>query len=477
VTRRRNTKIVATIGPASTRCEVLGAMIEAGLNVARLNCSHATRGDLAIQVENIRRMARLKQRSVATLLDLSGPKVRSGTLQAGTMELVEGAALRVVPGSAPGQDDWITCNHDGLASDVSEGDRILLDDGLMELRVTKIDGERVVHTEVVFGGTLKERKGMNLPDNIVSIPALTEKDKEDLAVGLELGVDYVALSFVQHPRDIQMLKDAMSEFGVSRPIIAKIEKPQAIDNLDSILAEVEGVMVARGDLAVEVGNHRVPLLQKQILQKSNARGTLDIVATQMLDSMTYSPRPTRAEASDVANAVLDGCDAVMLSGETAVGDFPVESIAMMDAIARDVEPWMSDRRTAKTHRIRDEEEHYSKITMAVVRSASEIARLEGVQALMVFTLSGRTARLLSGMYPKVPIFALTPRHSTEQAMALYRGVTPVYMPFPGNSDAMVAAGEAALVDRGFLQPGDEAIVVAGFTELRGVANMVKVVRV
>ena len=477
MSQRRKTKIVATIGPASTRGEVLGAMMNAGLDVARLNCSHASHGDLAIQVENIRRVSRLTEKSVATLLDLSGPKVRSGTLEEGTMELVRGASLRVVPGTAAGRDDWISCNHDGLAGDVSEGDRILLDDGLMELRVTKIDGEQVVHTEVVHGGVLKERKGMNLPDNLVSIPALTEKDKGDLKAGLELGVDYVALSFEQHPRDIQVLKDEMARQGVHRPIIAKIEKPQAIDNLDAILAEVDGVMVARGDLAVEVGNHRVPLLQKEILQKSNARGTLDIVATQMLDSMTHSPRPTRAEASDVANAVLDGCDAVMLSGETAVGDFPVESIAMMDAIARDVEPWMSDRRAGKAHRIRDREEHYSKITMAVVRSAAEMARLEEVKALIVFTLSGRTARLLSGMYPNAPIFALTPRHSSEQAMALYRGVTPVYMPFPGNSDLMVEEGEQRLVSRGLLQSGDEAIVVAGFTELKGVANMVKVVRV
>lgn len=451
-------------------------MMNAGLDVARLNCSHASHGDLAIQVENIRRMSRLSRRPVGTLLDLSGPKVRSGELEGEAMELVAGQSLRVVPGNAPGKDGWITCNHDGLAKDVNEGDRILLDDGLMELRVVGIDGEGVVQTEVVHGGTLKERKGMNLPDNLVSIPALTEKDKGDLAAGLEIGVDYVALSFVQQAADIRLLKDEMAKLGGRIPIIAKIEKPQAIENLDEILAEVDGVMVARGDLAVEVGNHRVPLLQKEILQKSNARGTLDIVATQMLDSMTHSPRPTRAEASDVANAVLDGCDAVMLSGETAVGDFPVESIAMMDSIAREVEPWMTERRGGVAHRIRDDESHPS-ITLAVVRAAAEMALLEEVKALIVFTLSGRTARLLSGMYPKAPIFALTPRHSTEHAMALYRGVTPVHMVFPGNSDVMVIEGEKALVERGLLQSGDEAIVVAGFTELRGVANMVKVVRV
>ncbi|MEE2829448.1 MAG: pyruvate kinase [Myxococcota bacterium] len=473
----RKTKIVATIGPASTRGEVLAQMMDAGLDVARLNCSHANHADLAIQVENIRRVSRLAARPVATLLDLAGPKVRTGTLEGSEMELVAGQALRVVPGTGSGRDDWISCNHDGLAGDVSKGDRILLDDGLMELQVTSVGRDGVVHTEVVFGGTLKERKGMNLPDNRVSIPALTDKDKEDLAAGIELGIDYVALSFVQGEGDILLLKEELSRLGARTPIIAKIEKPLAIENLDAILASVDGVMVARGDLAVEVGNHRVPLLQKEILQRSNARGTLDIVATQMLDSMTHSPRPTRAEASDVANAVLDGCDAVMLSGETAVGDFPVESIAMMDSIARDVEPWMTERRTGLRHRIQDEEKIHPEITLAVVRAAAELARLEEVRALIVFTLSGRTARLLSGMYPKTPILALTPRDTTERAMALYRGVTPVYMPFPGNSDLMVSEGERLLVDKGLLESGDEAIVVAGFTDLKGVANMVKVVRV
>ena len=229
MTQRRKTKIVATIGPVSSQSHVLGPMIRAGLDVARLNCSHANAADLAHQVETIRRVARLSQKAVATLLDLSGPKVRSGTLEAGTMELKKGASLRVVPGSEPGRDDWITCNHPGLKDDVGAGDRILLDDGLMELQVTAVDEEGVIHTEVIHGGTLKERKGMNLPDNTVSIPALTEKDKSDLSVGLDLGVDYVALSFVQSARDIQILKEEMTKQGVYRPIIAKIEKQEALE--------------------------------------------------------------------------------------------------------------------------------------------------------------------------------------------------------------------------------------------------------
>ncbi len=442
------------------------------MDVARLNCSHASHGDLAIQVENIRRVARLSKKSVAILLDLSGPKVRSGALVGESMELVVGAKLRILPGTEPGTEDWITCNHEGLAGDVSEGDRILLDDGLMELKVLSV-GEEVV-TEVVTGGILKERKGMNLPDNVVSLPALTEKDREDLKVGLDLGVDYVALSFVQGAEDVRILKEAMTGLRGRAPIIAKIEKPQAVEHLDEILAEVDGIMVARGDLAVEVGNHRVPVMQKEILRKSNLCGTLDIVATQMLESMTHNPRPTRAEASDVANAVLDGCDALMLSGETATGKYPVEAVAVMDRIAREVEPWMGE--TAQPQ-LREDADRDEAITMAVVQAAAQVATISQCPALMVFTLSGRTARLLGGFYPQSRIIAMTPNKDTYRAMALYRGVEPVLMPFPANSDHMLLEGERLLVEMGLLNAGDEVVVVAGFTELKGVANMVKVVRV
>ncbi len=471
---RRKTKIVATLGPASTEPHVLAPLMKAGLNVARLNCSHSSHADLAYQVEMVRRVARLTHNEVAILLDLSGPKVRTGTLVDKTMELSRGAALRVVPGTEPGQDDWITCNHAGLAADVAAGDRILLDDGNMELVVTDVDSDGVVHTKVVVAGTLKERKGMNLPDNTVSIPALTEKDKGDLKVGLELGVDYVALSFVQKAQDIRDLKDEMVRLGGPVPIIAKIEKPQAVDNYEEILAEVEGIMVARGDLAVEVGNHRVPVIQKKLLQGSNSAGRLDIVATQMLESMTGNPRPTRAEASDVANAILDGCDAIMLSGETSVGEYPVEAVQMMNSIAEETEPWMKE--TLHLH-IAPGSSTEPPITLAVVEAAARIAEVGGFRAIICFTLSGRTARLLSGFFPDATIYAITPHRPTCRQMALYRGVVPLLMPFPGDSDAMVASGEQLLVQRGLLEPGEEAVVVAGFTKLRGVANMVKVIRV
>ena len=470
----RRTKIVGTIGPASSTPDVMSKLIRAGLNVARINCSHAGHAEIADQIENLRRVSRLLGVPIAILLDLCGPKVRTGRLAQGTMTLVAGQRLLVVPGDAPGQDGWITTNHPGLPEDLRPGARLLLDDGLMELRVEKIGPDRVLETEIVVGGLLKERKGMNLPDSLVSIPALTEKDKGDALVGLAEGVDYVALSFVQTAADIVDLKRVMAPARYRVPIIAKIEKPQAIDNIDSILGEVEGIMVARGDLAVEVGSHKVPMMQKELLRRSNRRGTLDIVATQMLESMTKNVRPTRAEASDVANAVLDGCDAVMLSAETASGDHPVEVVKMMDLICREVEPSMG--RPDHLQMI-DEGGRHPSITVAIVRAAAQIAQTGQFAALVVFTLTGQTARLLSGTYPGVPIFALTPNDATERAMALYRGVVPLRMQFPGDSDQMIAEGERLLVERGFLKSGDTAIVVAGFTELRGVANMVKIVRV
>jgi len=468
----RRTKIICTLGPASMSPGVMSGLLEAGMNIARLNCSHIKHpAELEMPVDNLRRVARLSGRPVGTLLDLGGPKIRSGYLVDGTMELVQGAKLRIVPGDAEGRDDWITCSHSGLAEDLTVGNRILIDDGLMELIVTDIDGERVVHTEVVVGGTLKTRKGMNLPDCQVSLPALTQKDRNDLAGALDLGVDYVALSFVQTADDIRDLKDEMAKLKLRLPIIAKIEKPQAVDNLDSILTEVDGIMVARGDLAVEVGNYKVPILQKEMLGKSNRRGVLDIVATQMLESMTGNPRPTRAEASDVANAVLDGCDAVMLSGETAAGKYPVEAVRVMDRICGEVEPWME---WTEHLRIADVDE--PPITVSIVHAAASIAREGNYKAIIVFTLSGRTARLLAGTFARTTIFAMTPHAKTERAMCLYRGVVPVRMAFPGNSDAMLAQAEQVLKDKGYLQAGDEVIVVAGFTELKGVANMVKVVR-
>ena len=444
----------------------------AGLDTVRLNCGHLDHAGIRHHASSVREAAERAGRPVATLLDLGGPKVRTGDLVEGSLELVEGRPLRIVPGGGVGGGDHITSNHPGLFGDVRPGDLVLLDDGRMELRIERVDGEGVIHAEVTGGGTLLPRKGLNVPQRTMSLPSLTDKDRADLEVGLEAGVDYVALSFVQSARDVRLLKEELARRGSTVPTLAKIERPQAVEDIDAILAETEGILVARGDLAVEVGNHRVPMIQKSLLRRAGRAGCLGIVATQMLESMTGHPRPSRAEVSDVANAILDGASAVTLSAETAAGRYPVEAVTVVDRIARETEPWMNVGEelqiegTAGPH-----------ITMAVVRAAAGMAADPRFKALIVFTLSGRTARLLGGFLPAAPILALTPNRDTERALALQRGVVPVLMDFPDSSDEMVVAGERELVRRGLLVPGDEAIVVAGFLRLPGVANMVKVVRV
>ena len=469
--RLRKTKIIGTIGPASSDRETLDRLVEAGLDVVRLNCGHLDHAALQRHIRAVRDAGERAGRPVATLLDLGGPKVRTGDLVDDTMKLRAGRSLRIAPGDEPGHGDLITTNHAGLSGDVRAGDRVLLDDGRLELRIDRVDRQGVIHTQVVQGGTLRARKGLNVPSRTMSIPSLTDKDRADLEVGLRAGIDHVALSFVQSSQDVRLLREEMGRLGFTVPVLAKIERPQAVEDIDAILAESDGILVARGDLAVEVGNHRVPMLQKDLLRRACRAGRVGIVATQMLDSMTRSPHPTRAEVSDVANAILDGASAVTLSEETATGRHPAETVTVVDRIARETEPWMKGEGlsidpTAGPH-----------ITMAVVRAAASMAADPRFEALIVFTLSGRTARLLAGWHPAAPILALTPNESTERTLALHRGVVPVRMPFPDNSDAMVTAGEAELVRRGLLKPGDEAIVVAGFLRLPGVANMVKVVRV
>lgn len=442
------------------------------MDVARLNCAFWDRRQVAELVPAIRDAAARAGRPVATLLDLGGPKVRTGTLLDGRLELAPGQRLRIVPGDDAGRDGWITCNHSGLPDDVLAGDAILLDDGRIELRVLSVEGGGTVACEVVRGGVLLDRKGLNVPARRMSLPSLGDKDRGDLAAGIEAGVDFVALSFVQSASDVADLREEVSALHSDVPIIAKIERPQAVDDIGAILSVADGILLARGDLAVEVGNHRVPMIQKDLLRRAGNAGRMGIVATQMLESMTRGPCPTRAEVSDVANAILDGASSLTLSGETAVGLHPDEAIRVIDRIAREVEPWM--RQDDALHIEPDAGPH---ITMAIVRAAARIASDRRFSALVVFTLSGRTARLLLGHFPAAPIFALTPDQRTLRRMAAWRGVVPVLMPFPDNSDEMVAAGERRLVDLGLLREGEEAIVVSGFLKLKGVANMVKVVRV
>lgn len=468
--QRRKVKIVATLGPASMSPDVLGRMISAGMDVARLNCSHASHEDLASMAQLVRRTSRGLERPVGLLLDLCGPKLRTSRLESGgPVDLRTDATLVLDPSVQVGTAERVGVSYEGLADDVSVGDPILLDDGLLELEVTAIKG-REIHTRVVIGGPLGERKGLNLPGTRLGLPALTDKDKGDLAAGLRIGVDYVALSFVQEAKDVLDLRAEMARLGQSVPIIAKIERPQAVENLEEILDVVEGAMVARGDLGVEAGAHRVPMIQKRILREASRRSVLDITATQMLDSMIRNPRPTRAEASDVANAILDGTDAVMLSGETAVGKWPVEAVQMMARIALEVEAG-TDRVMA--HAVEEPLLPAGPAT-SVAAAACHIAASARYDTIIVLTGSGHTAKTVAAFTPNADIIALTPSERALGAMTLMRGVEPVFLPFSGSTDRILAAGETELRRRGLLAPGDQAILVSGELDSWGVTHLLKI---
>ncbi|MAG58273.1 MAG: pyruvate kinase [Planctomycetes bacterium] len=471
--QRRKVKIIATLGPASSTPEILGEMMEAGMDAARLNCSHATHEGLAETAGLVRRIARQKARPVGLLLDLCGPKLRTGHLEGGGPVVLEpGAELVLSPDVEKGDASRVGVSYAGLAEDVRPGHSILIDDGLLELMVERVDG-REMHCRVVIGGELNERKGINLPGSKLALPALTEKDLADLAVGIRLGVDFVALSFVQTANDVRQLRQAIEGLGADTPIIAKIERPQAIDELEAILESTDGVMVARGDLGVEAGAHRVPMLQKRILREASRRAVLDITATQMLDSMIRNPRPTRAEASDVANAILDGSDAVMLSGETAVGQWPVEAVAMMSLIALEVEAGLEEMDIATA----DDRLLSSGPAAAVARAACLIAQEARYRTIIVLTGSGWTARTVAAFAPHADIIALTPSERTFGRLTLVRGVRPVFLPFSGNTDEILSAGESELRRLGIVEPGEEAILVSGQLDSWGVTHLLKIFRV
>jgi pyruvate kinase len=447
----RRTKIVATLGPATEDEEILRQVVEAGAEVFRVNFSHGTQETHATQIALVRRLADEAGRVVAVLQDLQGPKIRVGAPAGGRpVALREGAHLTVTTSQTAGTKDCVSTTHGGLPKDVRPGDPILLDDGLLELRVSSVSRDEV-ECVVVRGGELREHKGMNLPGVAVSAPALTPKDQDDLRFGLSQGVDMVALSFVRQPRDAQAARKIMSDIGLRVPLLAKIEKPEALDRLDGILRAFDGVMVARGDLGVELSAEKVPVAQKRIIDRANLFGKPVITATQMLESMTHSPQPTRAEASDVANAVLDGTDAVMLSGETAIGEYPVATVQAMDRIVREAETMVAplsatpERRSTRAH--------------AVCHAAVTLAAEIGAKALAAFTRSGRTAQILSKLRPAVPIFALCERRSTAQQLALWRGVAPLVVePYRGRADVTERIA-SELQMRGLVPEGGDVIVV------------------
>jgi pyruvate kinase len=465
----RRTKIVATIGPSSQDSTTLERLIVAGVNVVRLNFYHGTHEGHGAVIERVREISARLDRPIAILQDLSGPKIRIGDLVGGEpVTLRDGATVTITTDeSVPGSDSLLSTTYPALPRDVRPGDRILLDDGNLALKVVAVTGERVQCT-VVNGGVLKPRKGMNLPGVALSTPALTEKDRADLAFGVEHGVDYVALSFVRRSQDVRETKALVAQLGGKAAVIAKIEKPEAIADLTGIIAEADGVMVARGDLGVELSTEEVPTLQKRIIAATNGAGKVVITATQMLESMVTSPRPTRAEASDVANAIVDGTDAVMLSAETAAGRFPVEAVETMARIAVYTEEHLAIEPPDKIVG------RGSAAALALARVARAVAEELGCRLIVAFTVSGMTAELASTFQPRTPIVALTPRPETLRRLALWWGVAPLLTQEAETTDEMIARGEALLKARGLAAPGDTVLMLAGLSHTAGATNMLRV---
>ena len=456
----RRAKIVCTLGPVSTTQEMVEKLLESGMDVARLNFSHGSHEQHRQVIEHLRAASLKVRKAVGILGDLQGPKIRTGRLEKGEIQLVEGREFTITTDeTVTGNEEQVSTTYQHLAADVNPGDRILLDDGLLELKVLSTDKKQVVRTEVIHGGPLRNNKGINLPGVALRADALTPKDREDLIFGIKAGVDFVALSFVRRPEDIDMARKAMEEAGRIVPIIAKLEKPEALARLDAILDRTDGVMVARGDLGVEIPPEEVPAIQKDIIRRANARGLPVIVATQMLNSMIEHPRPTRAEASDVANAVFDGTDAVMLSGETASGRYPLESVQMMDRIVlaaesamRQVFPRVGSGEPARIP------SPFPDVTCGVAcRAAREI----GASLIVAFTLTGTTARLLSRYRPQVPVIAFSPNQEVRRRLALLWGVVPRVLEPMQETEAMVRRVEEELLARGLAQKGDRIVIVFG----------------
>ena len=464
----RLTKIIATLGPASTSPRMLGALVRAGIDVARLNLSHGTHAGHARVIAQVRKLSRQTGRAVAILADLQGPKVRVGRLPGGAVRLKVGSTVTLATREARGRSGVIPVFHRHLARDVRPGHPILLDDGRMELKVLRVRGSDV-QCRVISGGRLLENKGMNLPLSSLSGAGLTAKDRADLGFALDQGVDYLALSFVRGPADIEAVRRLVRRGRRYVPLIAKLERRAAVQKLGEILDAADGVMVARGDLGVEVPLEQVPTLQKGILRAANRAGVVVITATQMLESMVDQPRPTRAEASDVANAIFDGTDAVMLSAETASGRHPLKAVAVMDRIIREAEG--SGFATAMP----DEALAGSRPDVhAVAHAARDAAGQAGARAIVVYTQTGTTARILSKLKPPCPIIAFAPSQDVRRRMSLYRGVLPLAMRLARSTDRMLADGERAILRQGILKRGERVVIVSGTSTQSGATNLMKV---
>jgi pyruvate kinase len=464
----RRAKIICTIGPACHSEAAMRDMLRLGMDVARLNFSHGTHEDHSRNIEHLRSAAEKENRTVCILQDLQGPKIRTGRLERhDPIILKSGTTVVITPRDIAGTPTRISTTFPDLAREVTTGARILLRDGLIELRVRTIRGKDVV-CDVLNGGSLGEHQGINLPGTALSIPALTEKDRKDLEFGLKHGVDAVALSFVRSAADVNMVRQIVTALGSDTPLIAKLEKPQAIDHLEEILEAVDGIMVARGDLGVEMAPEKVPIIQKHVIRRCAAWRKPVITATQMLESMVENPRPTRAEASDVANAIFDGSDSVMLSAETASGRYPREAVAMMARIVVEAESNM----TEFTQRRRRDHEGLS-IAETICESIAHAAEDLPMGAIAIFTETGNTARMISKYRPQAAIYAFTPNVTVAQRTNLYWGEHPMKCTPGLSAEEMVHVAERELLNRRLIKPGDVLGVVAGTRQSSGSTNFMR----
>ncbi len=462
----RKTKIVATVGPVSSSPEMIQKLMKAGVDIFRLNFSHGENSQKLELIDTIRQVSDKLGHQVGILGDLQGPKIRTGKMAGERMSLLKGQEVVITTDDVLGSDGVIPTIYRSLPHDVHPGSRILLDDGLLELKVLGVEGERV-RCLVIAGGLLKNNKGINLPGVNVSAPCLTEKDLIDLDFALEAGVDFIALSFVRTAEDIEQIKQLIAAKGKDTPVVAKIEKPEALRNFKKILEATDAVMVARGDLGVEIEPEKVPIYQKKIIQACNRAGKPVITATQMLDSMIRNPRPTRAETSDVANAIIDGTDAIMLSAETASGDFPIESVETMVRIAKDVE-------SADLHATDGHFNAEMSTARAVAESSCRTAATIKAKAIAVFTRSGGTAALMSAFRPSTQIIAFTASLEIHRRLSIYWGVHCTQVGIMENTDQQIHEVEKKLLATGF-HNGDQIVITMGIPiETRGSTNLMKV---
>lgn len=466
----RRTKIVVTLGPASEDRHTMERLIKAGANVVRFNFSHGSHEEHAARLKLLREVSRDLERPVTAVQDLQGPKIRTGELVDDSVFLEQGQTLTLTTEPIAGDEKRISVDFPDLPSSVQPGGRILLDDGNLELVVVSVE-ETEIKTKVVLGGELRPHKGVNIPGAKLNIPSFTDKDERDLSFGLEIEMDAVAMSFIRTPDDVIRVRQTIERLKPdkkSTPIIAKLERPEALDNLQEIIKVADGVMVARGDLGVELSPEIVPIAQKQIIETANRFAKVVITATQMLDSMVNNPRPTRAEATDVANAIFDGSDAVMLSGETAIGKYPIQAVEMMDAIIRQAEDKLMrwghwDGQLGETA---SEQVALGGMThidsVYITQAARDIADARDVAAIAVFTQTGRTAHLMAKARPRAPILAFTPSETTYRQLPMLWGVFPHLVPFSNTLEAMLEVVEKTMVAETPIQPGHQVVLISGF---------------